>query len=127
MEITDTGLVLATIHELLELRLVHFISAVDVDPTELPVEHRCGTPTTVTGYTEWVSHAEFPITVGWDWSMLMRGRSVHWQREELPRTNVQLLSEDGHALAWEASLRVLATWVDAQTWQKEVAMAVCVV
>jgi hypothetical protein len=124
MKITDMGLVQATMQELLDLRLEHFFSAVDAEPTGLSVAQRCGTPTTVTGYTEWLCSAEFPITIGWDWHVLTTEHSIHWQREELPRTNLQLLNEEGQVLAWDDSLRVLATWVDAQAWQKDVLKAV---
>lgn len=124
MKITDMGLVQATMQELLNLRLEHFFSALDAGPEDLPPKRRCGTSTTVTGYTEWLCSAEFPITIGWDWHVLTTEHSIHWQREELPRTNIQLLHEDGQALVWEDSLRVLATWVDAQAWQKDVVQAV---
>ena len=124
MKITDMGLVQASMQELLNLHMGHFFSAVDSEPMTLSPEQRCGTHTTVTGYTEWLCSAEFPITIGWDWQVMMSARSVHWQRQELPRTNIQLLNEDGQVLAWEDSLRVLATWVDAQAWQKEVVHAV---
>jgi Domain of unknown function (DUF4902) len=124
MKITHKGLVLASINELLELRLEHLMSAVDHDPADFPVEHRCGTHTTVTGYTEWLCRAEFPITIGWDWAVFVREGIVHLQREEIPRTNILLLNKDGHALDCEKSLCLLATWVDAQPWQMHVAMAV---
>lgn len=124
MKITDMGLVQATMQELLNLRLEHFFSAVDSGPEDLPPNQRCGTVTTITGYTEWLCSTEFPITIGWDWHVLTTEHRAHWQREELLRTNIQLLNEDGQALAWDDSLRVLATWVDAQTWQKDVVLAV---
>lgn len=124
MKITDMGLVQATMQELLNLRLEHFFSAVDAHPEDAPPEQRCGTATTVTGYTEWLCSAEFPITIGWDWQVVTMEHSVYWQRQELPRTNIQLLLEDGQALPWADSLRVLATWVDAQAWQKDVVQAI---
>lgn len=123
MNITDMGLVQATAQELLAMRLEHFYSALDTDPVETPPKQRCGTVTTVTGYTEWLCRAAFPITIGWDWQVLTTKHNVHWQREELPRTNIQLLSENGQALPGEDSLRVLATWVDAQAWQRDVERA----
>lgn len=60
MKITDMGLVQATMQELFDLRLEHCFSNVDPDPAYLPPEHRCGTSTILTGYTEWCCHAEFP-------------------------------------------------------------------
>lgn len=118
------GLVQANLQELLNLRLEHYFSAVDADPEDLPPKRRCGTVSPISGYTEWLCCAEFPITIGWDWHVLTKEHRAHWQREELPRTNIQLLHEDGQALVWEDSLRVLATWIDAHEWQKYVVQAV---
>jgi Domain of unknown function (DUF4902) len=124
MKTTNMGLVQATMKELLNQRLEHFFSAIDADPDDLPPNRRCGTVTTLTGYTEWLCSAEFPITIGWDWHVLAAAHGIHWKRKELPRTNIQLLNEDGDALAWDDSLLVLSTWVDAQAWQKDVVQAV---
>lgn len=124
MQITDMGLVQATMQELLNLRMEHFFSAVDAGPEDVPATQRCGTATTVMGYTEWLCTAEFPITIGWDWHVLTTLHSVRWYRDDLPRTNIQVLHEDGQALPWECSLRVLSTWVDALGWQKDVVQAV---
>lgn len=124
MNITDMGLVQATVQELLNLGLTHFFSAVDIDPTDLSTEQRCGTVTVISGYTEWMGSTKYPITIGWDWCILANGQAIRWQREDLPRTNIQLMNENGRALAWEDNLRVLATWVDSQFWQKDVARAV---
>ena len=120
------GLVQVTMQELLDLRLEHFFSAMDTDPADLSPEQRCGTYTVLTGYTEWLCSAKFTITIGWDWQVLTIEQSVHWKREQLPRTNIQLLNEDGQALAWEDSLRVLATWVDSQIWKNDTLQAVSV-
>ena len=76
------------------------------------------------GYTEWRGDAELPISIGWNWCIHVHERAACCQREELPRTNIQLLDEKGLLLAWEDNLQVLATWVDAQHWQGEVAQAI---
>jgi Domain of unknown function (DUF4902) len=123
MNITDKGLVLATVQELLALRLKHLHSATDADISPLPSDQRCGTVTTLSGYTEWVADASLPISVGWDWCIQAQTQDVRWQRDDLPRTNLQLMNEHGHALHWDDNLRVLATWVDAQCWQQDVARA----
>ena len=123
MNITDKGQVLATVKELLALRLKHLHSATDPDASTLPSEQRCGTVTTLSGYTEWVVDALVPISIGWDWCIQAQPQAVRWQRDDLPRTNLQLMNEKGSTLDWEDNLRVLATWVDAQCWQKEVALA----
>jgi Domain of unknown function (DUF4902) len=127
MNLTEMGQVQTTVQELLTLRVKHLFSAADPDATGTPPTQRCGTATTLSGYTEWVGDTKLPISIGWDWSIIPHHTATHgthWQRNDLPRTNIQLLNEHGQTLAWEDNLRVLATWVDARAWQMEVALAV---
>lgn len=124
MNVTSMGQVQATVQELLALRMRHLFSAADPEPTDAPVALRCGTVTTLSGYTEWVGEAELPISIGWDWRIDVEGQASRWRRDDLPRSNIQLLDEHGNALAWEDNLRVLATWVDALAWTGDVAQAV---
>jgi hypothetical protein len=124
MNITNMGQVQATVQELLTLRLKHLHSAVDPEPSGTPPQQSCGTATTLSGYTEWVGDTHLPISLGWDWCIQAHAHRAQWQRDELPRSNIQMVNEQGHPLHWEDSLRVLATWVDAQDWQHAVANAV---
>lgn len=124
MNITDMGLVQASMQELLALRLKHFHSAADPEAGHTPPQQRCGTATTLSGYTEWVGDTHLPISLGWDWRIEARDNTARWQRDELPRTNIQLVNEQGHPLPWDDNLRVLANWVDAQDWHHTVANAV---
>lgn len=133
MNITELGQVQATVQELLTLRLKHCYSVADPEPATMPPEQRCGTVTTLSGYTEWLGDLELPISIGWDWSIDPYStckpnepaqQASRLQRDDLPRSNIQLLDADGHALGWEDNLRVLAGWVDTQAWQQEVAQAV---
>jgi hypothetical protein len=123
MNITNMGQVQASVQELLSLRLKHLHSAVDPEPGNTPPHQRCGTTTTLSGYTEWVGDSHLPISLGWDWCIEAHAHTAQWQRDELPR-NIQLMNEPGHSLPWEDNLRVLATGVDAQDWQHAVANAV---
>jgi hypothetical protein len=133
MKLTNMGQVQVTAKELVALRLKHLFSATDIEPTDLPAERRCGSATSLTGYTEWQSDADVPISIGWDWCIGIRPtctgsalfeQAAYWRRNDLPHTNIQLLDEHGRALTWEDNLRVLATWVDAQDWQTYVTKAI---
>ena len=133
MNLVAMGQVQVSVKELLALRLKHLFSATDTEPTDIPTERRCGSATTLTGYTEWLGDAEVPISIGWDWCICIRPtrlsgepseQAAYWQLNDLPYTNIQLLDEHGRALAWHDNLRVLATWVDARDWQTSVAKAV---
>lgn len=124
MHLTKSGQIQVTVQELLELHLTHLYSALDTDSSNLPQAQRCGTATTLSGYTEWLGADELPVSLGWDWCITAIHHQAHWQREALPRSNIQLLNENGQALTWEDNLRVLATWLDTQSWQREVALAI---
>ena len=113
-----------SVPELLALRLKHLHSAADSEPSNTPPQQRCGTATTLSGYTEWGGDTHLPISLGWDWGIEAHAHTAQCQRDELPRINIQLVNERGHPLPWEDNLRVLATWVDAQDWQHTVANAV---
>jgi hypothetical protein len=120
------GLVQATLEELLNLGMQHFFSAVDMELFDLPIHQRCGTVTVLSGYTEWMASAEHLMTIGWDWCVLAKEHGMAWQRDELPRTNIQLLNQYGQAIVWEDNLRILAAWIDSHIWQNEVVRAVSV-
>lgn len=124
MNMNNMGLVQATLEELLNLSMQHFFSAVDLELSDLSINQRCGTVTVLTGYTEWMARAELLITIGWDWCVMAREQGIFWQRDELPRTNIQLLNKYGQAIVWEDNLRILATWVDSHIWQTDVVRAV---
>ena len=133
MNLTAMGQVQVSVKELLALRLKHLFSAVDIKPADALGKQRCGSITTISGYTEWLGDADLPISIGWDWCIGIQlfsmrceppAQAAHWLRDDLPRTNIQVVDEHGCALAWEDNLRVLATWVDAQAWQSDVAKAV---
>jgi len=126
------GQVQLNVQELMELRLEHLHSAADPDPNQADALRRCGTATTLRGYTEWLGVAHVPISIGWDWCVYTattlgapKGQPHCWQRDDWPRTNMQLHDEHGHPLPWRHNLCVLATWVDAQDWQAEVTHALC--
>jgi len=133
MNLTAMGQVQVSVKELLALRLKHWFSATDLEAAGAQAKQRCGSITTISGYTEWLGDTELPVSIGWDWCIGIQlfsrlceppAQAAHWLREDLPRTNIQVVDEHGCALAWEDNLRVLATWVDAQAWQGDVAKAV---
>jgi hypothetical protein len=133
MQITNMGQVRLSVQELLALRLEHLHS--EAEPVPSQGHHalrQCGTTTTLRGYTEWQGVTKLPISIGWDWCIHTpttlglespKGQPHCWQRDDWPRTNIQLLDEHGQPLPWQLNLSVLATWVDAQAWQTEVAQA----
>ncbi|WP_341686311.1 DUF4902 domain-containing protein [Limnohabitans sp.] len=121
MNITDQGLVQVRIHDLLKLRISHFYSAADAECAPEVHVRRCGSVTTMSGFTEWIGPSLASASIGWDWLISVHPHTVQWQRVNLPRTNIQLLNLQGVPLSWAENLHVLATWVDAQCWIDSVA------
>lgn len=119
------GLVQATLQELGSLQLEHLWSVLDAEPCAGPLTQRCGRPTRVCGYTEWRAHCDLPISMGWDWQIQTRERQVCWERDEWPRTNIQLLDGHGQALSWQDNMQTLACWIDQLGWQRQVREALC--
>jgi hypothetical protein len=124
MKITDVGQVQVSVQELLAFRLRHFCSVVDLELSDKLPSQLCGSVTTLCGYTEWVGDSDQPISIGWDWSIRAHAHTIYWFRDDLPRTNIQVLNQQGHPLDWYDNLSVLATWVDAQDWGMHVAQRV---
>ena len=100
--------------ELGQIPLQHLISDVD----ELAAEPRCGTTTSLSGFTEWVSPAEPSLSIGWDWEWKAVPGSSGMVRLGLPRTNILVVTENSVPLPWEENLQVVARLVDGIDWQR---------
>jgi len=111
---TDGYLRLRT-RELDRIPLQHLISNVDEDAPAPAL--CCGAATTLSGYTEWVSPIEPALSIGWDWEWRSAPGASAVVRLGLPRTNILVVSEASVPLPWEASLEVLAHFIDAIDWQ----------
>ncbi len=121
------GFLRIALEDLLAVRLVHLVSGLDEDdPSQV---RRCGTMTTIMGYTEWVSEgmAE-PVSLGWDWRLdRLQTGEANCMRVGLPRSNVMLIDSAKRDYGWERNLQVLASIVDAIPWADETrsAIALC--
>ena len=124
MKITQTGQVHTSMQELLTLHLTHFFSALDTPDPRVQPAQTLSVNQVWSGYTEWRGQCRLPVSIGWDWQVTARDRQLHWHREALPRTNLQLINHHGQALSWHDNIMVLASWIDAHSWQTEVAQAV---
>jgi hypothetical protein len=59
----DDGWLRMALRDARSIRRVHLLSGLDeVDP-EQP---RCGSLTTISGYTEWLGGSQLEVTLGWD-------------------------------------------------------------
>jgi hypothetical protein len=114
------GYLRLTLDEVLSVQFAHLMSGLDDDGAREP----CGTPTTISGYTEWIGHADPPLTVGWDWVIDPGHGCPRWRRVGAPRTNVLLVDTQSHDYEWTRSLAVLGTVVDALPWEDEASSSI---
>jgi hypothetical protein len=98
--------------------LVHLMSGLD---DETPGETaRDAAPTTVSGYTEWLSTGEHVITVGWDWHMLIVDRSPHCVRVNQPRSNIMLVDVNSRDFGLMKTRLLLEAVIDSFSWEDEI-------
>jgi hypothetical protein len=95
--------------------LVHLMSGLDEDNPSLTIDG--AVPTTITGYTEWVSEGSAPLTMGWDWQLNVDGNDVRMERISEPRSNIMLLDNALHDCGPAKTSALLETVIDALAWQ----------
>lgn len=116
MKISSDGLIRLSIEELLSTPMTHLVSGVDTD--EATTLSHCGTVTSISGYTEWVSADSPNISIGWDWCIQSGSCGSFWARVGLPSSNVLLVDSRCNHEDWDKSRNVLATIVDALPWRE---------
>jgi hypothetical protein len=117
MRISSNGLIRLSIEELLSTPITHLVSGVDAQNG--PQADSCGTVTSISGYTEWVSTREPIISIGWDWCIQLTPSGLHWSRVGWPSSNVLLVEGGGCDTDWERSRDILATVIDALPWREQ--------
>ena len=120
----DEGLLRIRQREFKNLDLLHLISGID-DSVVDSSEHRCGSSTVLTGYTEWISAKEPRLTLGWDWQLDTTSIAPGVVRLGLPRTNVLIVPDAHVPLSWDQSLEALALCIDELDWGGPAFRAVC--
>lgn len=116
MHLSSDGLIRLTVDQLLSTPLEHLVSGVDLDADGTPMA--CGTQTSLSGYTEWVSTRDPTISIGWDWRLQTLAEGVRWIRVGLPRSNLMLTQDSGRDTSWHGNLEILGTVVDALAWRE---------
>ncbi len=121
---SDDGFVRLSLDGILDVRLEHFLSGADHDPRG---RARCGVPTIICGYSEWVSRTTPRISLGWDWRLSSAQGLIGLVRVGLPRSNVMLIDRHGADYGWQHNLEALATVVDALPWRDDTehALSLC--
>lgn len=110
------GFLRMTLSDLLSVNLIHLISGLDDDDSLVP--YRCGSVTSIMGYTEWIGgEPGAPISLGWDWHLEQDVcGDVTCVRAGLPRSNIMLVDSANRDYGWDRNLEILSIVVDAMPW-----------
>lgn len=123
LTISIDGLIHLTRAELHSIPLHHLLSGLDEHSP--PSSHTAASPTQITGYTEWVSHTQPTLSLGWDWQL---GDGTHPQRITRispVHSNIIMLDDTAHTdtLSDSSPLQSeawLAEHIEAIAWQTTV-------
>lgn len=115
LSVSSDGYIRLHLAELKDIPLHHLASGLDDDFPE--AVYSGALHTTISGYTEWVSHTSPVISIGWDWQMLDARRLL---RTGEPRSNLLLLEAQCGDVDYLVSLGLLEAFVDTLAWQAEV-------
>ncbi|PLY39489.1 DUF4902 domain-containing protein [Janthinobacterium sp. ROICE36] len=74
----------------------------------------------ISGYTEWLSVDAAPVTIGWDWQMLVISGRLGLSRVGGPRSNLMLIGTDYRDLGMQQTIALLSQYVDKLNWQEAV-------
>lgn len=113
---SDDGFVRLSLDAILGVPLEHYLSGTDRDPLGRAC---CGMPTTICGYSEWVSRTTPLLSLGWDWHLSGVQGLIGLVRVGLPRSNVMLVDRHGIDYGWQHNLETLGTVVDALPWRDD--------
>ena len=117
LAVSHDGYVRFLFAEIWNISLKHLISGMDQDvPSEVSGGAR---PTSITGYTEWVSlqKSNAGITIGWDWQMSATSGITKLIRIGGPRSNIMLQNCDCKDVGYEQTMEQLGVYVDKLDWQ----------
>lgn len=112
------GYIRLTLKQLAHLQLHHLYS-------NLYTEYTLNEPSTtsltdIEGYTEWVSHTQPSISVGWDWQVDYQIGATDYSMVGQPFSNILLQNNQQLDFSEEESLTILGLWLNTLNWQEEI-------
>jgi hypothetical protein len=116
-----SGLIRLSLAQCRRLHLEHLTSGLDEDAHGIRV---CGSRTTFTGYTEWVSTTHPCVTLGWAWRVDAWWGRLRCVRVGAPFGNLLIVDRSGCDYTWRRNLAALAGLVDALAWCESASAAV---
>lgn len=113
--ISPDGYIRLPLELMRSISLTHLISGLDQDNPA--TANDAAVPTTISGYTEWVSEGSAPLTIGWDWQLNVDANGIRMERISEPRSNIMLIDAERADVGFAATSALLETVIDAFAWQ----------
>lgn len=117
---SDDGFLRLALNELWRLPMRHLLSGLEHEPH---ARLRCGTPTTICGYSEWVSAEAPQLSLGWDWYLSTLPGLTQLLRVGPPHSNVMLVDQNDIDYDQARNLTALGAFVDALPWRVDTVLA----
>jgi hypothetical protein len=118
------GYIRLTYESFLKYEMLHLFSGMD---EERPTASGVGANfSTITGYTEWVTHDSPAITIGWDWEVTGVQGKARLVQTGTPGRNLMFVDQHGQDLGPAQTTAMLLDWLNAFHWQAETLTAISI-
>jgi hypothetical protein len=105
-----------------EIELIHLVSALDDDPSDIL---QCGSTTgVISGFTEWISTTRPVLSVGWDWIIGSSNGHAQYMMVGKPRSNIMLVNDQSRDLGIDVTADLLIERLDRLFWQEATSSAI---
>nr|SPS05443.1 conserved protein of unknown function [Candidatus Nitrotoga fabula] len=76
--------------------------------------------TSITGFTEWISHGILAITIGWNWELVGTDGKPCLLQTGIPGRNIMFVDQHRQNLGTEQTTAILVDWLKTFDWQTEI-------
>lgn len=113
------GLISISIQQFKSIRFMHLISNITLNESEFsPYYDNCYSR--INGYTEWISDTKPIISLGWDWTTLIKKKGLVYIMQDHPYCNIQLVDKSHQNLPEIESHKLLKAHIDLLNWENTV-------
>ena len=107
--------------QLSSLELVHLSSNIVPSASD---RHQNDQHSTIEGYTEWVSKTTPAASVGWDWTTLIKNKTLTFTISGYPYSNIKLTDSYHQELSESVRLELLKVFIETINWQEAVSASI---
>lgn len=95
----------------------HHIHSGLVEPETFKLLSHYDQPSTINGYTEWITKTEPCITLGWDWELRISEQNVNFTIVGYPYSNIQLINHSNQSLPPLENQNLLRKFIQHLNWE----------